>query len=321
MILCETEYTMQEINHSNDQQLVLHSSGMEPRKLLIELMRLSGDNSNSLSVKLKGATTQPQIYKFVKDQVREPRRKTLQPIADHYGVPLDAFYDEELAEIEFNKLIGRLPEKVPTPKEDPNIKTVVVPSFEDERSRVNNMKEFSSRLTEAADGLMDDAIYQVLPRGWDLVREQSTGYHDFTVLDQMLRLVCGIEVKTFQQRGHRLTDSKRIDELMGFLWRNTVEKSLIREPLPMAVVVLLSNSEDPEEEVKVIPTELTKSLTLAVENGILLDFAIHGMKRRYHENRSYYDLSLYDMNYQYADRSFRPTLSSMMEKIRLQHTA
>lgn len=77
---------------------VTHSAAMEPRELLEMLMRRDGDNPSSLARKLENAVRQPQIHKFLRGAAREPRRATLSPLAVHYGVPLDAFYDHELAD-------------------------------------------------------------------------------------------------------------------------------------------------------------------------------------------------------------------------------
>ncbi|SFF15024.1 helix-turn-helix domain-containing protein [Paracidovorax wautersii] len=67
-------------------------------QLLQLLMDTRGLNPNALAEALKGATGQPQISKYVKNQIQEPRRKTLQPIADYFRVPIDAFYDPDLAD-------------------------------------------------------------------------------------------------------------------------------------------------------------------------------------------------------------------------------
>ena len=60
-------------------------------------MSRDGDNPHSLSVKLNQKTTQPQIYRFLEGITKEPRRSTLQPVADHYGVLVEAFYDPKIA--------------------------------------------------------------------------------------------------------------------------------------------------------------------------------------------------------------------------------
>ncbi len=70
---------------------------MEPRQLLQALMDRDGDNANSLSIKLKGAVKQPQIHKYLKGTAKEPKRSTLLPLAEHYDIPVDAFYDGSVA--------------------------------------------------------------------------------------------------------------------------------------------------------------------------------------------------------------------------------
>lgn len=77
---------------------------MEPRDLLRALMERDGDNPNSLSVKLKKRVTQPQLYKFLTGTSKEPRRSTLQPVAEHYDVPIDAFYDSAVAAAIYKRL-------------------------------------------------------------------------------------------------------------------------------------------------------------------------------------------------------------------------
>lgn len=67
-------------------------SALSGPDLLRTLMKTAGDNTNSLSAKLNNKTTQPQIFKFLNDTTKEPKRSTLSPIADHYGVPVDAFF-------------------------------------------------------------------------------------------------------------------------------------------------------------------------------------------------------------------------------------
>lgn len=60
-------------------------------------MARDGLNSNSLSRKTNGKTTQPQIHRFLNNQVKEPKRSTLRPVADFFKVPVDAFFDEAVA--------------------------------------------------------------------------------------------------------------------------------------------------------------------------------------------------------------------------------
>jgi hypothetical protein len=61
-------------------------------------MERDGDNPNSLSSKLRGRTKQPQIFKFLEGIAREPKRSTLAPVAEHYGIPIDALYDPRVAD-------------------------------------------------------------------------------------------------------------------------------------------------------------------------------------------------------------------------------
>jgi phage repressor protein C with HTH and peptisase S24 domain len=84
--------------------LLVHSLGMEPRELLRALMARDGDNPNSLATRLKRRVTQPQIYKYLTGAAREPRRSTLQPLAEHYDIPVEAFYDPAVAEAIFKRL-------------------------------------------------------------------------------------------------------------------------------------------------------------------------------------------------------------------------
>lgn len=70
----------------------------KPRELLSELMSRSGHNPTSLSRALGNKVKQPQIYKFVEGITEEPKRSTLTPIADYYGISMEAFFDETLAD-------------------------------------------------------------------------------------------------------------------------------------------------------------------------------------------------------------------------------
>lgn len=83
--------------------LFVHSHGtMEPRDLLQALLDRDEENPSTLAAKLKKAdpetkATQPQIHKFLTGKAREPRRSTLEPLASHFGVPVEAFYDPATA--------------------------------------------------------------------------------------------------------------------------------------------------------------------------------------------------------------------------------
>lgn len=77
---------------------------MDPIEFLKELMRRSGDNPNSLAMKLKNRTRQPQIYKFLEGIAKEPRRSTLDPVADFYKVKVEAFYSPVIAAQELKRI-------------------------------------------------------------------------------------------------------------------------------------------------------------------------------------------------------------------------
>ena len=77
---------------------MVHSSAMKGRDLLQLLLDKRGMTANALATAIKGATKQPQIHKFLSGTANEPRRSTLAPIADYFKIPVDAFYDEFLAD-------------------------------------------------------------------------------------------------------------------------------------------------------------------------------------------------------------------------------
>lgn len=79
---------------------------MDPRELLKYLMDKAGENPNSLASALKQRTKQPQIYKFLEGMAKEPRRSTLQPIADHYQIPVEALYDPVIADAVMDAIKG-----------------------------------------------------------------------------------------------------------------------------------------------------------------------------------------------------------------------
>jgi hypothetical protein len=77
---------------------ISHSLGMQPRHLLQLLMDSQGLNPNALARATRDRTKQPQIYRFLTGEAKEPKRSTLAPVAEHFGVPVDAFYDDRVAE-------------------------------------------------------------------------------------------------------------------------------------------------------------------------------------------------------------------------------
>jgi phage repressor protein C with HTH and peptisase S24 domain len=60
-------------------------------------MDRSRDNPNSLATKLKHKGLQSQLHRFISGEAKEPRRTTLQPVAEFYDVPVEAFYEATAA--------------------------------------------------------------------------------------------------------------------------------------------------------------------------------------------------------------------------------
>lgn len=71
---------------------------MDGSDLLKALMDRDGLNSNSLAVKLRNRSLQSHVYRYLKGIAKQPKLDTLRPIAEHFNVPVAAFYDPELAE-------------------------------------------------------------------------------------------------------------------------------------------------------------------------------------------------------------------------------
>ncbi|WP_054461396.1 MULTISPECIES: S24 family peptidase [unclassified Achromobacter] len=65
---------------------------MNSREFLAALMSRAGDTANSLARKAK--VPQPTIYRFLSGTAAEPRVSTFEPIARHYGVPVEAFLSD-----------------------------------------------------------------------------------------------------------------------------------------------------------------------------------------------------------------------------------
>ena len=91
---------------------------MPKNELLQWLLDRDGLNTNSLSAAVKGASTQSQIHRFLHGVAKEPKRSTLAPIADFFGVPLDAFYYPELAAEVLNDLKSGAPVSKPPSQSD-----------------------------------------------------------------------------------------------------------------------------------------------------------------------------------------------------------
>lgn len=67
----------------------MHSHSMEGPVLLQALMDRDGLNSNSLATRLRNKSMQSHVYRYLKGVAKDPKRETLRPIAEHFGVPLN----------------------------------------------------------------------------------------------------------------------------------------------------------------------------------------------------------------------------------------
>lgn len=70
---------------------------MDPKELLRRILLERDLNPTSLSRLTKLATKQSQIHRYLAGAVKEPRRSTLQPVADVLGIPVEALLDEAAA--------------------------------------------------------------------------------------------------------------------------------------------------------------------------------------------------------------------------------
>ena len=71
---------------------------MKTRELFRELLFRSNLNASGLAEKLKDqGTQQAQLSRFSSGITKEPKRSTLLPVADYYGISVEAFFNEELA--------------------------------------------------------------------------------------------------------------------------------------------------------------------------------------------------------------------------------
>lgn len=106
-----------------------HSQNMDARELLRLLMAEDGDNPHSLAKKLNNRVKQPQLWKFLEGMAKEPRVSSMQPLADHYKIPVQAFYDPRIADEVAAQRFGRS-------KQQPPPRAVSAPIISDRERRV-----------------------------------------------------------------------------------------------------------------------------------------------------------------------------------------
>lgn len=71
---------------------------LKPRTLFSLMLDRHKTNINALATELGGAGTQSQLHRFLTGKTIEPRRSTLKSVAEHWDIPLEAFYDEDVAD-------------------------------------------------------------------------------------------------------------------------------------------------------------------------------------------------------------------------------
>lgn len=70
---------------------------MTPGQLLDALIRAARLNPTALAAALRRPTLQGQITRLISGEVRHPRITTTKPIAEYFGIPIDALLDERAA--------------------------------------------------------------------------------------------------------------------------------------------------------------------------------------------------------------------------------
>lgn len=79
--------------------LLMQDVVMKTTELLQELMHKSGLTGLALAKALvEEGVTQATISRFLTGKTKEPKRSSLAPVADYFGISVEAFFDEALAE-------------------------------------------------------------------------------------------------------------------------------------------------------------------------------------------------------------------------------
>jgi hypothetical protein len=72
-------------------------SAVKPYQLIAALMAREGLGPLPLARRIGKEKLQPQFHRFSKGEVANPKRTTAAPLAEYFGLPIDAIYDEKLA--------------------------------------------------------------------------------------------------------------------------------------------------------------------------------------------------------------------------------
>jgi hypothetical protein len=75
----------------------MHSSCMKPHELIKLLADRTGKPTLQLAKDIHKATFQGTLHKLINGNVPKPTQPTAKRIADYFGLPLDAMYDERVA--------------------------------------------------------------------------------------------------------------------------------------------------------------------------------------------------------------------------------
>jgi hypothetical protein len=70
---------------------------MKAHELIYALMVKEGKNPTSLAKAIKRPTLQPQLHRFFQGEVARPEYGTAELVTKHFGLPLNAMYDEKVA--------------------------------------------------------------------------------------------------------------------------------------------------------------------------------------------------------------------------------
>lgn len=134
----------------------MHSSGMDPRTMLQQMMTSLNYNSNSLAKATRNKTKQPQIYRYLNGEAKEPKRSTWKPVAALLEIPVDAFFDEKVADAAWEDFQRRRGEGWTLPVVE-----------EDQPDRADDVATIMRRLPEAAQlqvlGLAARLLVESLP--------------------------------------------------------------------------------------------------------------------------------------------------------------
>ena len=144
---------------------------VKPYQLIAALMAREGLGPTPLARKLGDRTLQPKIHRFKNGEVREPSPATVTPLAQYFGLPLEAFYDEKTAtRIATERGVKALPE-VPVAKKP-------------RTSRPAGLETVSEQAITAA-RLLDDVRDAVkrdrILAQWNLVHQLVTAGHQVSV--------------------------------------------------------------------------------------------------------------------------------------------